>query len=222
MKKMDCTIETVNPEDLKSLESCTKCIVYVVRGPSADNNDLGRIGARFRRDKRTPIMIEMQPPPPKVPKYSSVAKVALGQADARLYIDTSKDKKPGDDESGQKQWADVEHRSGIIQLYIGMKVLYGVLHLYRMWGSLEIVMGMLKRRNSLSTYTKQRTPHLLSAGQRQQSLPLLRPDVLDDLLEVLWNEVDVEGTLGTAIEAAEVGGSGSLSRLKLARAGFKL
>ncbi|KAH7907727.1 hypothetical protein BJ138DRAFT_1210625 [Hygrophoropsis aurantiaca] len=74
--------------------------------PSADNNVLGRIGARFRRDKHAPD--EMQPPPPKIPKYSPVAKVALGQADARLYMDTSKDKKPGDDESGQEEWADVE------------------------------------------------------------------------------------------------------------------
>ncbi|KAH7904186.1 quinon protein alcohol dehydrogenase-like superfamily [Hygrophoropsis aurantiaca] len=76
--------------------------------PSANNNLLGRIGAHFRRDQHAPDAIEMQPPPPKIPKYSPVAKVALGQADARLYMDTSKDKKPGDDESGQEEWADVE------------------------------------------------------------------------------------------------------------------
>ncbi|KAH7905849.1 hypothetical protein BJ138DRAFT_1130274 [Hygrophoropsis aurantiaca] len=76
--------------------------------PSAHNNVLGSIGARFRRDKHAPDPIGMQPPPPKTPKYSPVAKVALGQADARLYMDTSKDKKPGDDESVQEEWANVE------------------------------------------------------------------------------------------------------------------
>ncbi|KAH7905464.1 hypothetical protein BJ138DRAFT_1118441 [Hygrophoropsis aurantiaca] len=40
----------------------------------------------------------MQPPSHKVPKYSPVGKVALGQADKRLYMDESKDKKPGDEE----------------------------------------------------------------------------------------------------------------------------
>ncbi|KAH7905105.1 WD40-repeat-containing domain protein [Hygrophoropsis aurantiaca] len=75
---------------------------------SAHNNLLGRIGARFRRDKHAPDGIEMQPPPLKMPKSSAVGKVALGQADARLYMDTSKDKKPGDDESGEEEWADVK------------------------------------------------------------------------------------------------------------------
>ncbi|KAH7902911.1 hypothetical protein BJ138DRAFT_1120952 [Hygrophoropsis aurantiaca] len=70
-------------------------------------NILSRIGARFRCDKNAPETLEVQPPPPKMPKYSPVAKVALGQADA-LYMDTSKDKKPGDDESGKEEWADVE------------------------------------------------------------------------------------------------------------------
>ncbi|KAH7904055.1 hypothetical protein BJ138DRAFT_38177 [Hygrophoropsis aurantiaca] len=76
--------------------------------PSADKNLLGRIGARFRRDKHTPDAIGMRPPPPKMPNYSAVGKVALGQADARLYMDTSKDKKPGDNESVQEEWANVE------------------------------------------------------------------------------------------------------------------
>ncbi|KAH7905848.1 WD40-repeat-containing domain protein [Hygrophoropsis aurantiaca] len=76
--------------------------------PSAPGSFFGRIGVRFRRDKHAPDAIGMQQPPPKIPKYSPVAKVALGQADARLYMDTSKDKKPGDDESGQEEWANVE------------------------------------------------------------------------------------------------------------------
>ncbi|KAH7904917.1 quinon protein alcohol dehydrogenase-like superfamily [Hygrophoropsis aurantiaca] len=58
----------------------------------------------------SPKTIEMQPPPPKIPIYSPVGKVALGQADKRLYMDESKDKKPkpGDDDSEQEVLVDVE------------------------------------------------------------------------------------------------------------------
>ncbi|KAH7911922.1 hypothetical protein BJ138DRAFT_1100716, partial [Hygrophoropsis aurantiaca] len=96
--------------------------------PSAPDGFFGRIGSRFRRDKYTPKTIEMQPPSPKIPKYSPVGKVALGQADARLYRAKSKERKPSGDESGQEEWADVEHWSEAIQLYlkyIDMKGLYG-------------------------------------------------------------------------------------------------
>ncbi|KAH7903113.1 hypothetical protein BJ138DRAFT_1120718 [Hygrophoropsis aurantiaca] len=75
---------------------------------SSARNIFGRIGARFRRDKRAPETVEMQLPPPKVPKYSPVGRVALGQADARLYRAKSKDKIPKDDESRHEEWADVE------------------------------------------------------------------------------------------------------------------
>ncbi|KAH7906798.1 quinon protein alcohol dehydrogenase-like superfamily [Hygrophoropsis aurantiaca] len=50
--------------------------------PPASNSFFSRIGSRFRRAKHTPEIIEMQLPPPKIPKYSPVGKVALGQADA--------------------------------------------------------------------------------------------------------------------------------------------
>ncbi|KAH7905800.1 quinon protein alcohol dehydrogenase-like superfamily [Hygrophoropsis aurantiaca] len=76
----------------------------------SSSNLFGHIGSRFRRDKHAPEAIEMQPPPPKLPKYSPVGKVALGQADKRLYMDESKDKKPkpGDDDSEQEVLVDVE------------------------------------------------------------------------------------------------------------------
>ncbi|KAH7905799.1 hypothetical protein BJ138DRAFT_1105688 [Hygrophoropsis aurantiaca] len=45
------------------------------------SNLFGRVGSRFRRVKHAPEAIEVQPPPPKLPKYSPVGKVALGQAD---------------------------------------------------------------------------------------------------------------------------------------------
>ncbi|KAH7903621.1 WD40-repeat-containing domain protein, partial [Hygrophoropsis aurantiaca] len=79
--------------------------------PSSGTNVFGRIGSRFRRDKYAPEVIEMQPrAPPKLPKYSPVGKVALGQADKRLYMDESGDKKPkpGDDDSEQEVLVDVE------------------------------------------------------------------------------------------------------------------
>ncbi|KAH7908884.1 quinon protein alcohol dehydrogenase-like superfamily [Hygrophoropsis aurantiaca] len=51
-----------------------------------------RVRARFSRDKRTPEEIEMRPPQEiHLPKYSRVTKVALAEADARLY--TPKQKK---------------------------------------------------------------------------------------------------------------------------------
>ncbi|KAH7904549.1 quinon protein alcohol dehydrogenase-like superfamily [Hygrophoropsis aurantiaca] len=77
---------------------------------SSPSNVFGHIGSRFRRDKHAPESIEMQPPAHKVPKYSPVGKVALGQADKRLYMDESKDKKrqPGDSDSEQEVLADVE------------------------------------------------------------------------------------------------------------------
>ncbi|KAH7903576.1 WD40-repeat-containing domain protein [Hygrophoropsis aurantiaca] len=65
---------------------------------SFPRNLFGRVSSRFRRDKHAPGAVEMQPPSPKIPKYSPVGKVALGQADKRLYMDESKDKKPGDEE----------------------------------------------------------------------------------------------------------------------------
>ncbi|KAH7906205.1 hypothetical protein BJ138DRAFT_1163179 [Hygrophoropsis aurantiaca] len=76
-----------------------------VHSPS---NIFRHIGTRFRRDNHTTDAIEMQPPPPKIPKHSPLGKVALGKADPRLYMDESKDKKPGDDESEQEVLADVE------------------------------------------------------------------------------------------------------------------
>ncbi|KAH7904314.1 WD40-repeat-containing domain protein [Hygrophoropsis aurantiaca] len=64
------------------------------------SNLFGRIGSHFKRNKNAPEAIKMQPSPPK---YSPVGNVALGQADKRLYMDESKDKKPkpGDDDSEQ-------------------------------------------------------------------------------------------------------------------------
>ncbi|KAH7905430.1 hypothetical protein BJ138DRAFT_1105995 [Hygrophoropsis aurantiaca] len=78
--------------------------------PASSNTVFGRIGARFRSDKHAAEAIEMHPPPPKLPKYSPVGRVALAEADARLYVDKSKDKKQRDrdDESAQPDWVDVE------------------------------------------------------------------------------------------------------------------
>ncbi|KAH7904583.1 hypothetical protein BJ138DRAFT_1184014 [Hygrophoropsis aurantiaca] len=51
----------------------------------------------------------MQPrAPPKLPKYSAVGKVALGQADKRLYMDESKDKKPGPGDEEQEVLEDID------------------------------------------------------------------------------------------------------------------
>ncbi|KAH7905466.1 quinon protein alcohol dehydrogenase-like superfamily [Hygrophoropsis aurantiaca] len=77
--------------------------------PSSSTNVFGRIGSRFRRDKHAPEAIEMQPrAPPKLPKYSPVGKVALGQADKRLYMDESKDKKPGPGDEEQEVLEDID------------------------------------------------------------------------------------------------------------------
>ncbi|KAH7906730.1 quinon protein alcohol dehydrogenase-like superfamily [Hygrophoropsis aurantiaca] len=84
--------------------------IPLTSAPFSSTNIFSRIGSRFRRNKHAPETIEMQPSPPKLPKYSPVGKVALGQADKRLYMDESKDKKPkpGDDDSEQEVLVDVE------------------------------------------------------------------------------------------------------------------
>ncbi|KAH7903731.1 hypothetical protein BJ138DRAFT_95561 [Hygrophoropsis aurantiaca] len=70
-----------------------------LKSAPAPGNIFGHLGSRFRRDKPALEAIEMQPPPFKTrAKSSVVGKVALAEADVRLYVAKSKKKKQKPDD----------------------------------------------------------------------------------------------------------------------------